>query len=190
MLHSYLPKICIVIYRLQGIEIIGIKPLNPIIIQHHDFAVEMKIVRKLGCKYSIGEITRNKYQEMFTGRTDDEAFDLIYKTYYEDAPLLTDEKEKWHYLFGLNVHHKYYQEGLYPWEYPDDALVTYCEKCHQNLHETTQIPYKDSQGRTIGQMTVCDRCGGAGELPQYWYVQNGICFKCGGARYLELIDKN
>ena len=31
----------------------------------------------------------------------------------------------------LNVHHKYYEQGKEPWEYPMDALVTLCEHCHE-----------------------------------------------------------
>lgn len=31
----------------------------------------------------------------------------------------------------LNVHHGYYLKGAAPWEYPDDALMTLCEKCHE-----------------------------------------------------------
>lgn len=30
----------------------------------------------------------------------------------------------------LHVHHKYYQKGLKPWEYPDDSLQCLCEDCH------------------------------------------------------------
>ena len=30
----------------------------------------------------------------------------------------------------LHVHHKYYVTGREPWEYPDCALVTLCEQCH------------------------------------------------------------
>lgn len=30
----------------------------------------------------------------------------------------------------LNCHHKYYEKGLEPWEYPLDALITLCEECH------------------------------------------------------------
>lgn len=26
----------------------------------------------------------------------------------------------------------------------------------------------------------CSRCGGEGYLPQYHYVNNGVCYKCGG----------
>jgi 5-methylcytosine-specific restriction endonuclease McrA len=32
----------------------------------------------------------------------------------------------------LNVHHKYYDQDLPPWEYPSDALITLCEDCHHN----------------------------------------------------------
>ena len=34
----------------------------------------------------------------------------------------------------LQVHHRYYEEGLLPWDYPDAALVTLCEDCHKRLH--------------------------------------------------------
>lgn len=30
----------------------------------------------------------------------------------------------------LNVHHRYYEKGRAPWEYPDDAFVCLCEICH------------------------------------------------------------
>lgn len=30
----------------------------------------------------------------------------------------------------LNVHHKYYKKDTQAWEYPNDALVTYCKHCH------------------------------------------------------------
>jgi len=33
----------------------------------------------------------------------------------------------------LHVHHLYYEKGKMPWEYPDDALVTYCEDCHERV---------------------------------------------------------
>ena len=40
---------------------------------------------------------------------------------------------------GLQVHHKYYSvypNGVraYPWNYPDDALITLCDSCHRNVH--------------------------------------------------------
>jgi len=35
----------------------------------------------------------------------------------------------------LNVHHAYYEKGKAPWDYPDEALVTWCEGCHEERHE-------------------------------------------------------
>ena len=99
---------------------------------------------------------------------------------------LTDYNPDWLYVFGLNVHHKYYQEQLAPWEYPDDALITYCKICHQNLHEVITIPWLDKFGNEIGKITPCSRCGGTGNIPKFWYVQNGICFQCMGKCYKEL----
>ena len=31
----------------------------------------------------------------------------------------------------LNVHHLYYLSNTDPWDYPDEALLTLCEECHQ-----------------------------------------------------------
>lgn len=31
----------------------------------------------------------------------------------------------------LHVHHRYYKRGADPWDYPDSALVTLCEGCHE-----------------------------------------------------------
>lgn len=42
----------------------------------------------------------------------------------------------------LNCHHKYYVSGKKPWEYPNSALITLCEKCHTTLHATTKISVK------------------------------------------------
>ena len=35
----------------------------------------------------------------------------------------------------LNVHHCYYERGLDPWDYPDEALLTLCELCHRTRHD-------------------------------------------------------
>lgn len=31
----------------------------------------------------------------------------------------------------LSVHHRYYERGLEPWDYPAHALVTLCQPCHE-----------------------------------------------------------
>jgi hypothetical protein len=34
----------------------------------------------------------------------------------------------------LHVHHKYYQNFKEPWDYPNESLITLCEKCHNSQH--------------------------------------------------------
>jgi hypothetical protein len=34
---------------------------------------------------------------------------------------------------NLQVHHRYYNLSFKPWEYPNDALITYCELCHYKV---------------------------------------------------------
>ncbi len=38
----------------------------------------------------------------------------------------------------LHVHHRWYEKGKDPWDYPDECLVTLCEECHEN--ETRDMP--------------------------------------------------
>ena len=38
----------------------------------------------------------------------------------------------------LNVHHKQYRVDRLPWQYPDDALITLCEDCHVEIHDSWQ----------------------------------------------------
>ena len=97
---------------------------------------------------------------------------------------------KWVYVQGLHVHHSYYQKGRTPWDYPDEALQTLCWVCHESLHSQITVPYLDEQGNEIGRLTPCGKCAGAGYLPEYKHVQEGICFSCQGARYIELVNRN
>ena len=44
----------------------------------------------------------------------------------------------------LCVHHKYYlqypnHKKVKPWNYPNDALITLCNKCHYGVHKNKQI---------------------------------------------------
>lgn len=89
----------------------------------------------------------------------------------------------------LHVHHKHYIYGLDPWEYKDTELVTLCEKCHSELHQNSKVPvYCLQDGQLVEiELTPCHRCNGAGWFPQYKHVQGGICFRCYGAKYEELI---
>lgn len=58
----------------------------------------------------------------------------------------------------LNVHHKYYEQGKEPWEYPMNALVTLCEHCHKEVSDKdiNDIPFEyikiyKSDGWTTGK---------------------------------------
>lgn len=100
-----------------------------------------------------------------------------------DAPFESDRN------IYLHVHHKHYVLGRLPWEYSDEELTTLCNWCHWELHENEQIKvYQESDsGLEDLNMKICSRCNGAGVFPEYSHVQAGICFKCNGARFEELI---
>jgi 5-methylcytosine-specific restriction endonuclease McrA len=83
----------------------------------------------------------------------------------------------------LHVHHKYYQKGRNPWEYPNEALTTLCWHCHEELHENTEVDIYDESGKFIEKRSPCYKCHGAGSFSEYSHVQNGICFVCNGARF-------
>lgn len=88
---------------------------------------------------------------------------------------------------GLNIHHKYYVLGKYPWDYPNDALITLCKGCHQIAHESLIPVYH--QGNLYRYAIKCPRCNGSGYLPQYNYYEHGVCFKCGGeGSIIDYID--
>jgi len=95
------------------------------------------------------------------------------------------KKTEWLDVKGLHVHHKYYQLGLMPWDYPEDALTTVCWICHKELHKDVKVPLLNEQGIQISTLTPCPRCFGAGMFPEYLHVQEGICFECEGACFEE-----
>ena len=39
----------------------------------------------------------------------------------------------------LNVHHILYVKKVEPWDYPDEFIVTLCEKCHSETHDVQQL---------------------------------------------------
>ncbi|MEZ5003925.1 MAG: hypothetical protein R2730_12930 [Chitinophagales bacterium] len=97
------------------------------------------------------------------------------------------KRMQWIVFKGLHVHHKYYQVSLKPWEYPDDALTTLCMHCHEELHKNKSVDVLDALGRNIGEYHNCFRCDGAGWFPEYKHIEGGICFRCKGGKYEELI---
>lgn len=44
---------------------------------------------------------------------------------------------------NLQVHHLYYVNGKNAWDYPNNALTTLCEACHQTWHETHKIEIRN-----------------------------------------------
>ncbi|TXE15274.1 hypothetical protein ES692_17415 [Psychroserpens burtonensis] len=95
---------------------------------------------------------------------------------------------EWIFMLGLHIHHKYYINQLFAWEYKDDALITLCETCHRDLHEKQEVQVYNNEYELIGKYKYCSRCHGAGVFPEYSHVDNGICFRCKGIRYEELIN--
>jgi hypothetical protein len=66
----------------------------------------------------------------------------------------------------LCCHHVKYIEGLEPWEYPDDLLLTLCETCHDML-----------KGVRPGSVMLC---GGGG------YSYDGRCPWCGSSNVKDV----
>jgi hypothetical protein len=121
----------------------------------------------------------------------------IYNNYFKDKPIfvytkksptetnykilsvaeLLDTEIKIIYTFGLHVHHKYYQDELLPWEYPNSALITLCWICHENLHKDSKVPYYDKNGNLKKYLNPCYRCHGAGSFPEYNHVEAGTAHR-------------
>lgn len=87
-----------------------------------------------------------------------------------------------------HVHHQYYVFNKLAWEYPDDCLITVCHECHTKIHQESKVlVYADSSLETEMDYTPCFRCSGIGQFAEFKHIDNGICFRCHGARYEELI---
>lgn len=91
----------------------------------------------------------------------------------------------------LHVHHKYYIENKYAWEYEKDALVTLCQDCHKEVHDNEIIKVYTNESLTDSNLSSkCHRCSGSGYLPQYDYYLNGVCFNCWGAGIeINILDR-
>jgi hypothetical protein len=59
---------------------------------------------------------------------------------------------------SLTVHHKFYIEGLSPWDYQDMCYVTLCEHCHTKFHDDFERvfsrPYLARINEPAGTRTV------------------------------------
>jgi len=44
---------------------------------------------------------------------------------------------------NLQVHHGFYERGLFPWEYPDEALYCLCDNCHAEAERVKAAAYRE-----------------------------------------------
>jgi hypothetical protein len=67
------------------------------------------------------------------------------------------ERDNWHCQkcgddeTTLNVHHRWYEYGRDPWEYPEDSLVTLCELCHEQESQERE----NAEQRLISALRQC-----------------------------------
>lgn len=129
----------------------------------------------------------------------------IYNLSYEELLLSDEWREKRKHIINrdtmqcrmcgnqkkseLEVHHRYYVYNSSPWNYPDEALITLCQYCHSIIHDTySPIIYAIQNDKYVRMnFTPCNRCGGRGYMKEYKNIQGGICFRCRGHRFEELI---
>lgn len=86
----------------------------------------------------------------------------------------------------IKVYHKYFQSNKLPWNYPDDALVSLCEKCHCKEHKANNTKLFDENMYFLNNLILCQKCNGSGVLHQYAHIDNGDCFNCKGDGYKNL----
>lgn len=51
----------------------------------------------------------------------------------------------------LHIHHRWYKFGKEPWDYPDEILVTLCEKCHEDEEKA-----KPDQRFILNSILICE----------------------------------
>jgi len=72
--------------------------------------------------------------------TKDEYFELFKRPEWQKRRLQILERDNWKCQGCpgndgmLYVHHRYYEWDSMPWDYPDEALITLCEDCHDQEH--------------------------------------------------------
>lgn len=70
----------------------------------------------------------------------------------------------------LQVHHRYYERGKKPWEYPDEALQCLCDPCHDRVTEV-------NRGIKEKLRLLSD-----GELERVLGYLNGLWCQCGSEK--------
>ncbi len=93
--------------------------------------------------------------------------------------------------YHLDIHHKIYVLNKLPWENYDNDLTTLCNWCHEDLHKVEKVLafYLKDGVLVPAKLTPCFKCKGAGRIPEYAHIEDGICFRCLGKRFEELFTK-
>ena len=74
-----------------------------------------------------------------------------------------------------HVHHLYYEKGKDPWEYPDSALITLCDLCHEKEHG---IIYPDQQIVKVPHFLKKEGLRARDFYTLYPCLFSGITFDC------------
>ncbi len=179
----------IVVYKVDNdwINIVGLRPLSQNENKHYSDKKNYSIAGKTLVLVTSGfnTLSKNEQAALISSKINTEL---------NETPMHTKiieclDKKNWQFFKSLHIHHKYYQQNKFAWEYPDDALITECWICHEELHKTEKIECRDANGKIIGMLNPCLRCYGAGYFPEYHHIYNGICFRCNGHKYEEFIEK-
>lgn len=99
---------------------------------------------------------------------------------------------------SLEIHHRYYVNEAYAWEYDLSALITLCSNCHREVHQLNSPSvlifrehpnpnksFEDQKGLLLDYSFDCDRCHGKGFILEYKHIENGICFACYGIGHVH-----
>lgn len=85
----------------------------------------------------------------------------------------------------LVVHHLYYKPNTEPWDYPNEALVTLCELCHEKTHFRDYLrknmPKLMKDGFTFGDIKTLENT----VMDKLWSNDH----KESARRYMDLIRK-
>lgn len=89
----------------------------------------------------------------------------------------------------LEVHHKRYVIGKFPWDYAEGDLLVLCRSCHCKRHSELEkkreyVPFYSEDGREISMESCrCSRCSGKGYFEDWSHIYGGECFSCFGTGY-------
>ena len=80
----------------------------------------------------------------------------------------------------LAVHHRWYLNGADPWDYEDEALMTLCEECHEQVKDNVE----DCKSN-IGMMQLIFQARRAVKNSGYTAVFRGLIILAWGGRSLR-----